>query len=143
MTLRVFVLMFFYMMLRRLLSSCLPFILAASAFAADLPRILVFSKTAGYRHSSIPFGHEALDKLGARHGFVADHSESSADFTEANLARYRAVVFLNTTGNVLNPTQQNAFERYVQVGGGFVGIHAAADTEYAWPWYDQLMGAQI
>ncbi len=128
----------------RPLLRCLLFALCvAAASAADLPRILVFSKTAGYRHSSIPFGHAAFDKLGAEHGFTADHTEDATAFTEAKLARYRAVVFLSTTGNVLNAAQQTAFERYIQAGGGFVGIHAAADTEYAWPWYDQLMGAHF
>ena len=131
------------MLPRHFLTACSLLLAFVAAAAAERPRILVFSKTSGYRHGSIPFGHAALDKLGAEQGFTADHTENSAAFTEANLARYRAVVFLNTTGNVLNPAQQNAFERYIQAGGGFVGIHAAADTEYAWPWYDQLMGAHF
>lgn len=116
---------------------------ALIAAAAPAPRILVFTKTAGYRHASIPHGITALEKLGASNQFVVDRTEDAAAFTEANLARYRAVVFLNTTGNVLDAEQQNAFERYIQAGGGYVGVHAAADTEYAWPWYAQLMGAHF
>ena len=62
-------------------------------------------------------------------------------FTDENLALYDAVVFLSTTGDVLNADQQAAFERYIQAGGGYVGIHAASDTEYTWKWYGHLVGA--
>ena len=109
--------------------------------AGDDARILVFTKTSGWRHSSIPFGIEALRKLGEAHGFRPDFTEDAAVFREENLRRYRAVVFLNTTRNVLNGAQQTAFERYIQAGGGFVGVHSAADTEYEWPWYGKLVGA--
>jgi cytochrome c len=108
---------------------------------ADDARILVFSKTAGFRHSSIETGIEAIQKLGAENGIAVDATEDAAAFTEGNLRRYRAVVFLNTTGDVLDDTQQVAFERYIQAGGGFVGIHSATDTEYDWPWYGRLVGA--
>lgn len=110
---------------------------------AEAPRVLVFSKTTGWRHTSIPAGLAAFQKLGQENGFAIDSSEDAAVFTEENLARYRAVVFLNTTGNVLNGVQQTAFERYIQAGGGFVGIHSAADTEYEWSWYDKLVGAHF
>ena len=114
-----------------------------NAHAASRPKVLVFSKTTGSRHTSIPFGIAAVDRLGAENRFDVDHSESATDFTEKNLARYRAVIFLNTTGNILNAAQQNAFEHYIEAGGGFVGIHAAADTEYEWPWYEKLLGAHF
>jgi cytochrome c len=104
-------------------------------------RVLVFSKTAGFRHSSIPAGRTALIKLGQEKGFAVDTTENSIVFTEKNLQKYSAVIFLNTTGNVLNDKQQDAFERYIQAGGGYVGIHAATDTEYDWPWYNKLSGA--
>ena len=67
-------------------------------------------------------------------------TEDSAQFTDANLANFDVVVFLSTTGDVLNDTQQGAFERYMKAGGGYVGIHAAADTEYGWDWYGQMLG---
>jgi cytochrome c len=105
------------------------------------PRVLVFSKTAGFRHSSIPNGIAAIRKLGQENGFAVDTTEDAAAFAWKNLARYRAVVFLNTTGDVLNPAQQDNFERYIQAGGGYVGVHAATDTEYDWPWYGRLAGA--
>ncbi|MFJ5037332.1 ThuA domain-containing protein [Streptomyces parvulus] len=104
-------------------------------------KILVFSKTAGFRHSSIDDGLAALRDLGTAHNFTVDATEDAGAFTSGNLGQYRAVVFLSTTGDVLDGTQQTAFEQYIQGGGGYVGIHAAADTEYDWPFYDGLAGA--
>ncbi|MGH1364892.1 MAG: ThuA domain-containing protein [Calditrichia bacterium] len=104
-------------------------------------KVLVFSKTAGFRHGSIPDGIAAIQLLGMQNLFDVDATENAADFTDANLAQYDAVIFLNTTGDVLNDTQQEAFERYIRANGGFVGIHAASDTEYGWPWYGDLVGA--
>ena len=111
------------------------------AGVASEGRILVFSKTAGWRHDSIPAGIAALQKIAADQGLQADASEDAAQFSAANLARYRAVVFLNTTGSVLDAGQQRAFEAYIRAGGGYLGVHAAADTHYDWPWYGQLAGA--
>ncbi len=104
-------------------------------------RVLVFSKTAGFRHSSIGVGRAAIRRLGQENGFSVDTTEDAGAFTSKNLARYRAVVFLNTTGDVLDAAQQDDFERYIQAGGGYVGIHSATDTEYGWPWYGRLAGA--
>jgi cytochrome c len=104
-------------------------------------RVLVFSKTAGFRHSSIGVGLAAIKKLGQENGFSVDATEDAGAFTSKNLARYSAVVFLSTTGDVLDAPQQDDFERYIQAGGGYVGIHSATDTEYDWPWYGRLAGA--
>ncbi|HEY0655421.1 MAG TPA: ThuA domain-containing protein [Chryseosolibacter sp.] len=104
-------------------------------------RILVFSKTKGYRHESIPDGKLALIELGKQHEFDVDTTEDASLFTEENLKKYRAIVFLSTTMDVLNPIQQAEFKRFIEAGGGFVGIHAAADTEYEWHWYGKLLGA--
>ncbi|MEV4181599.1 ThuA domain-containing protein [Streptosporangium canum] len=112
------------------------------AMAADPPyKVLVFSKTAGFRHDAIPAGITALRGLATENGFTVDTTEDAGAFTTANLAGYRAVVFLMTTGDVLNATQQTAFESYIAGGGGYVGVHAAADTEYDWPFYGGLVGA--
>src|SRR3954467_1318351 len=108
---------------------------------AQQPRVLVFSKTAAFRHSSIPNGIAAIQKLGAENGFAVDATEDAGAFTERNLKRYSAVVFMSTTGDVLNARQQDAFERYIEAGGGWVGVHSATDTEYDWPWYGLLAGA--
>ena len=103
-------------------------------------KVLIFSLTRGYRHSSIGPGKIALMKMAKEHGFQADTTENPSLFTENNLKQYKVVIFLSTTGNVLNDMQQNAFERYIQAGGAFFGIHAATDTEYDWPWYGKLAG---
>jgi glucose/arabinose dehydrogenase/type 1 glutamine amidotransferase len=114
---------------------------AAGARSGDRAKVLVFSETAAFRHGSIPAGIAAIERLGRTNRFEVDTTEDSAQFTDANLARYDAVVWLSTTGDVLNDTEQAAFERYIQGGGGYVGIHSASDTEYDWPWYGGLVGA--
>ncbi|MEK7256699.1 MAG: ThuA domain-containing protein, partial [Bacteroidota bacterium] len=116
----------------------LPFITSCKKEPA---RILVFSKTAAFRHESIAAGKASLLKMAQERGFQVDTTENDSAFYEDNLKKYNAVIFLNTTGDVLNPEQQNNFERFIQAGGGYVGIHAATDTEYGWPWYGKLVGA--
>ncbi|MDA0137112.1 ThuA domain-containing protein [Solirubrobacter sp. CPCC 204708] len=108
--------------------------------AANLDRVLVFSKTGGFRHDSIPQGIAAIQALGTANNFTVVATEDAAQFTDANLATFDVVVFLSTTGEILNDTQQAAFERYIQGGGGFAGVHAASDTEYSWPWFGELVG---
>ena len=103
-------------------------------------KLLVFSKTAGFRHTSIEAGVTALQKLGEENGFEIIVSEDAAYFDEDSLKEFSAVIFLNTTGDVLNYHQQADFERYIQAGGGFVGVHSATDTEYDWYWYGKLVG---
>ncbi|MEU2246563.1 ThuA domain-containing protein [Streptomyces sp. NPDC019224] len=104
-------------------------------------RVLVFSKTAGFRHDAIPEGIAALKELGKGSNITVDATEEAGQFTTANLARYDAVVFMSTTGDVLNADQQKAFENYIATGGGYMGVHAAADTEYDWSFYGGLVGA--
>jgi type 1 glutamine amidotransferase len=115
----------------------------APAVAAADPAydVLVFSRTAGFRHDSIAAGTQAIRELGAAGNFTVTATEDAGAFTAGNLAQYEAVVFLNTTGDVLNNDQQTAFESYIRTGHGFVGVHAAADTEYDWPFYGDLVGA--
>ena len=104
-------------------------------------KVLVLSKTAGYRHASIEKGIATIEKLGAEHGFTVSSTEDAAQITEEVLQTFSAVVFLNTTGDILDQYQQADLERFIQAGGGFVGVHSAADTEYHWPWYNGLVGA--
>ncbi|HSR25460.1 MAG TPA: ThuA domain-containing protein [Candidatus Eisenbacteria bacterium] len=104
-------------------------------------RVLVFSRTLGFRHDSIPDGVAALEALGREHGFGVDSTEDAGRFTPSNLARYRVVVFLSTTGEVLQGAERDALRGFVRGGGGFVGVHSAADTLYDWPWYGALVGA--
>ena len=107
----------------------------------EVRSVLVFSKTAGFRHASIPDGQQMFFELGERYGFRVDTTEDATAFTQENLEQYNMVVFLSTTGDVLNDAQQIELRRFMQAGGNWVGIHAAADTEYGWPWYNELAGA--
>jgi type 1 glutamine amidotransferase len=112
------------------------------SYAADAPYdVLVFSRTAGFRHDAIPAGIQMIRDLGGGNNFTVTATEDSNQFNATNLARFEAVVFLNTTGDVLNATQQTAFESYIRGGGGYVGVHSASDTEYDWPFYGELVGA--
>lgn len=107
------------------------------------PKVLVFSKTMGYKHASIPSGIAAIQKLGQENGFAVDTTKNAELFTDENLKQYSTIIFMSTTGNVLDQFQEAAFERYIQAGGGYVGVHASADTEYDWGWYNDLAGAQF
>ncbi|UYQ92092.1 ThuA domain-containing protein [Chitinophaga horti] len=124
-----------------LLLALVAMVSVANAKKKAKPRVLVFSKTAGFRHDAIPQGKLALLKLGEENGFAVDTTEDAGKFTPDNLKQYAAIVFLNTTGDILNDGQQAALEQYIRKGGGYAGIHAATDTEYEWPWYNQLVGA--
>ncbi|MCP9763653.1 ThuA domain-containing protein [Lacihabitans soyangensis] len=127
--------------IRRVLVSVFLLFFVNGLFAQTKVNVLVFSKTAAFRHQSIEAGKTALAKMAKEKGFGVSFTEDAAQFTELNLKKFNTVIFLNTTGDILNNEQQNAFERYIQAGGGYVGIHAATDTEYEWPWYNQLAGA--
>ncbi|MDV3308796.1 MAG: ThuA domain-containing protein [Cyclobacteriaceae bacterium] len=111
----------------------------ASTTSEDM--ILVFHKTAGFVHKSIPAGVQALKEIARDNAISVEATDDASIFNPQDLPRFKAVVFLSTTGNVLNDEQQAAFQQYIRSGGGFVGIHAAADTEYDWPWYNQWVGA--
>ncbi len=124
-----------------LLLSAFPFF---SFHARPVPRILVFSKTTFYYHASIPYGIAAIRKLGEENGFLVDTTTNAALFNPSNLKKYAAVVFLSTSdtsGALLDKSEQDAFRQFIESGKGYVGIHAAADAEYHWPWYNGLVGA--
>lgn len=106
-------------------------------------QVLAFTKTTGFRHDSIPAGVELLEQLGATHDFTVVNTEDGADFTDENLAKYAVVVFMNASGELLDEAQQGAFERYIQAGGGYVGVHCASCAEDDWPWYGELVGARF
>lgn len=104
-------------------------------------RVLLFSKTAGFRHDSIPASQEVMRRLSITHNFDLTQTEDASIFNERALREFDVVVFASTTGEVLDAPQQEAFEAFVEAGGGFVGVHAASDTLYEWPWYGELVGA--
>ena len=112
-----------------------------SALVIQNPHVLVFSKTTGFRHDSIPNAIAAIKKLGADHGFQVDATEDAAAFNDANLKQYDLICFASTTGSILDADQKKAMERFVESGKGWMGIHSASDTEYDWPWYGKLVGA--
>jgi type 1 glutamine amidotransferase len=131
--------------MKKVLFSLSVLLLTVGLFSFDTTkkstRILVFSRTLGFHHASIPTGIAAIQKIGKDNSMEVDTTTDASFFNEKQLSKYAAVVFLSTTGNVLNDEQQLVFENYIKKGGGFVGIHAATDTEYDWPWYNQLVGA--
>jgi cytochrome c len=109
--------------------------------AAPGTRVLVFTRTEGFRHGSIAAGVSAVRQLGERHGFEVEHTEDASVFLPSELERFSVVIFLNTTGDVLDAAQKDAFENFIRSGRGYVGVHSAADTEYGWEWYGRLVGA--
>jgi uncharacterized protein len=112
---------------------------AAEGAAFD---VLVFSRTETFRHASIPVGISTIQDLGAANGFSVTATEDPGAFTSQNLRKFEVIVFLNTTGDVLDPPQQNALRRHIhRRKSGYVGIHSGADTEHGWPWYGKLVGA--
>ncbi|GAC1301953.1 MAG: hypothetical protein NVSMB24_05710 [Mucilaginibacter sp.] len=127
-------------MKNKLLTISLLALISLSA-VAKTKRVLIFSKTAGFHHNSIAVGIPAIIKLGHENNFEVDTTTNSEKFTYDNLKHYAAVIFLSTTGDILNDSQQAEFEKYIRSGGGFVGVHAATDTEYGWQWYGNLVGA--
>ena len=120
-----------------------PAAMNASETGDSPPRVLIFTRTTGFRHNSIPDGIVAFESICEKHGFDAVASEDPELFTDADLAQFDAVVFCNTTGDILNAAQEAAFERWFKAGGAWVGVHSASDTEYDWPFYTRLVGAQF
>lgn len=106
----------------------------------SLDRVLVFTRTQGFAHGSISDGVAMIQAIGLAEPFDVDETDQTDVFTPSGLAAYDVVIWLSTTGDVLDETEQAAFEGYIQSGGGYVGIHAAADCEYGWPWYGGLLG---
>ena len=106
--------------------------------------MLVLTETTGFRHESIPDGVRAIQRLGRTHRLKVDTTSSSSRFTSKVLNRYDAVIFLSATGTPIGKrTEQRAFERYIQGGGGYLGVHAASDTRGKWAWYEGLVGARF
>lgn len=125
--------------------TCRPFLFlllmigSTSSFSQQF-KALLFTKTDGFHHESILAGVDAIRQLASRHHFAVDWQENAGVFNDKALENYKVVIFLNTTGNVLNDQQQAAFEKFIKAGKGYVGIHSASDTEYDWPWYTKLVG---
>jgi type 1 glutamine amidotransferase len=106
-------------------------------------RVLLFSKTTGYRHASIPDAVAALTELGVERGWLVTATEDASLFDATTLGELDVVVWLLTSGEVLDADERAAFESFIRSGGGYVGVHSASDTEFDWPWYGQLLGAYV
>lgn len=115
-------------------------VILSSHVSAKQFNALLFTKTDGWHHESVLKGVSAIKKLANSHHFDVSWQEDATQFNTENLAKYDVVIFLLTTGNVLNAQQQKAFKAFIEQGKGFVGIHSAADTEHDWPWYQGLVG---
>jgi len=117
---------------------------ARTGRSSEQLKVLVYTETTGFRHESIPAGVRAIERLGGRHRMTVHTTGSSRRFTPRFLARYDAVIFLSATGTPVDRrSEQRAFERYIQRGGGYLGVHAASDTRGKWPWYERLVGARF
>ncbi|MEP6737059.1 MAG: ThuA domain-containing protein [Chryseolinea sp.] len=103
-------------------------------------KVLLFTKTDGFHHESIQEGVTAVRQLASRNNFTVDWQENASVFSDKGLEPYKVVIFLNTTGNILDDEQQAAFEKFIKGGKGYVGVHSAADTEYDWVWYTKMVG---
>jgi len=110
------------------------------------PALLVFTKTNGFRHTeSIPAGVALIEEIAKRRGWSVFHTENGAVFNDAQLAKFQGTVWHQASGDVLSEPQRESFQRWLEVGHGWVGIHGAGgDREYFWPWYvNELVGAQF
>jgi len=114
-------------------------VISLSGFSQQF-KALLFTKTDGFHHESILEGVSTIKMLANRHHFTVDWHENATIFNDKALEGYAVVIFLNTTGNVLNDEQQAAFEKFIRAGKGWVGIHSASDTEYEWPWFTKMVG---
>jgi type 1 glutamine amidotransferase len=106
--------------------------------------VFVFSKTIGFYHNSKSNAVKSLFEIAHSNNWNITFSEDSLLFTKKELSKYNVVVFLLTTGiGLLNEEQKLALQKYVEGGGGFVGVHSVTDTEYKWPWFEKLVGAHF
>lgn len=107
----------------------------------DMNNVLIFSRTKAYRHECIEPGTIALESYFKTHGIHSMHSEDSSMISDEKLAPFDVIIFFQTSGNILDSIQQLALQKFIESGKGFVGIHSAADTEYDWSWYVNMVGA--
>jgi len=130
------------MKMKKIFLVILSALILPGVFAQDQKQFkaLLFTRTMGYHHASINEGVDAIKALAARHFFTVDWEEDPAKFDDENLKQYDVIIFLNTSGDILEADQQNAMEKFIRSGKGFVGIHSASDTEYDWEWYPKMVG---
>ncbi len=116
------------------------FILSFSVPAQKQFKALLIPTTNGWRHESVHAGVLAIQQLAVKNFFDVVYFDDPGSFNDKNLAQFQVIIFLNTTGNILDSAQQRVMERFIRSGKGFVGIHSASDTHYGWEWYTKLVG---
>ena len=119
--------------------------LVAGAAVPAEPKVLVYTRNGkGYVHDNIEDSVKAIRKMGEAAGFAVDSTADSNFFTDATLRQYKAIVFANTNNEAFDTEgQRDAFKRYIEAGGGFVGIHSAAGSERNWPYFWSLVGGRF
>ncbi|MBM1106791.1 ThuA domain-containing protein [Aurantibacter crassamenti] len=125
---------------RNIVFTLIGMLISQSIIAQSQFKVLLITETAGWHHASIDHGIVAINELAATHNFEVVRQQDAQSITEESLQNYDAVIFLNTSADIFDNEEQLAFEKYIQSGNGYVGIHAASDTEYDWPWYTKLVG---
>lgn len=126
----------------KMLLSLLLVVTSFSTFSKQFS-VLLFTKTVGWHHKSTNAAVTALQQMADTHHFNLDWQEDANLINDDNLAKFDAIIFLMTTGDILNEKQQLSMQKFIQSGKGFVGIHSAADTEYDWDWYAKMVGRQF
>ncbi len=122
------------------LCTCALALFCSLSLSAQQFRALLVVQTAGWQHESTFNAIPAMEKLAARHDFKLDLKQRAMPINDDMLKNYQVVIFINTTGDIFTDDEQAAFERYLQSGKGWVGVHAASDTEYDWKWYTDMVG---
>jgi type 1 glutamine amidotransferase len=124
---------------KNLLCTCVLALMCSFVNAQQFKALLV-TETAGWQHESSFDAIPAVRKLAARHDFKVDLKQKAMPLNNKQLANYDVIIMINTTGDVFNDTEQAAVEKFIQSGKGWVGVHAASDTEYDWKWYTDMVG---
>lgn len=118
----------------------LPLLLLCSCGLAQQFSVLLVTETAGWHHPSIVAAVPAVQQLARRNSFRLDWQQEGQRITDERLAAFDVLLLINTTGDIFDAEEQGAVERFIQSGKGYVGVHAASDTEYGWPWYTEMLG---
>ncbi|HPG12679.1 MAG TPA: ThuA domain-containing protein [Chitinophagaceae bacterium] len=111
-----------------------------TTLSAQQFKALLVTETRGWHHESIPDGVAAIKQLAVKNFFDVTWYQEARKMTDKSLQEYQVIIFLNTTGDILDSNEQKAIEKFIQSGKGFVGVHSAADTEHGWEWYTKLIG---
>ncbi len=115
-------------------------LLLHKTYAQKQFKSLLITETAGWYHESIEDGILAINELAATHNFEVVRQQNAIKITNEGLKDIDVVIFLSTTADIFDDNEQLVFEKYIKSGKGYVGIHAASDTEYEWEWYTRLVG---